>query len=56
MAHRNTVETTPHHVPGLTFYHPAMQEALLEAAANAGAEVEGARALRKCVLARRRAS
>ncbi len=39
MAHRNTVETTPHHVPGLTFYHPAMQEALLEAAANAGAEV-----------------
>ncbi len=39
MAHRNTVETTPQQLPGLTFYHPAMQEALLEAAAKAGAEV-----------------
>ena len=39
MAHRDTVATTPHHQPGLTFYHPAMQEALLEAAEKAGAEV-----------------
>ncbi len=39
VAHRDTVATTPHHQPGLTFYHPAMQEALLEAAAQSGAEV-----------------
>ena len=39
MAHRNTVETTPQQLPGLAFYHPAMQEALLGAAAKAGAEV-----------------
>ena len=39
MAHRDVVGTTPHQLPCLTFYHPAMQEALLEAGANAGAEV-----------------
>lgn len=39
VAHRNTVETTPQRLPGLTFYHPAMQEALLEAAEKSGAEV-----------------
>ncbi len=36
---RNLVETTPHGSPFLDFYHPAMQEALLAAAAEAGAEV-----------------
>lgn len=39
VAHRDTAATTPHHQPGLTFYHPAMQEALLGAAEKAGAEV-----------------
>jgi len=38
-------ETTASGEPILTFYHPAMQEALLQAAADAGAEVRrGARA------------
>jgi 2-polyprenyl-6-methoxyphenol hydroxylase-like FAD-dependent oxidoreductase len=31
--------TTPQQLPGLTFFHPAMQEVVLEAARNAGAEV-----------------
>jgi 2-polyprenyl-6-methoxyphenol hydroxylase-like FAD-dependent oxidoreductase len=39
MAHRDAVATTPQRQPCLSFYHPAMQETLLEAAANAGAEV-----------------
>jgi 2-polyprenyl-6-methoxyphenol hydroxylase-like FAD-dependent oxidoreductase len=39
VVHRDTVATTPHQQPGLTFYHPAMQEALLGAAEKAGAEV-----------------
>jgi 2-polyprenyl-6-methoxyphenol hydroxylase-like FAD-dependent oxidoreductase len=37
--HRDIIETTPQHLPGLNFYHPAMQEVLLQAAAEAGAEV-----------------
>jgi 2-polyprenyl-6-methoxyphenol hydroxylase-like FAD-dependent oxidoreductase len=37
--HRDLVATTPQHCPMLTFYHPRMQEALLQAAADAGAEV-----------------
>jgi menaquinone-9 beta-reductase len=37
--HRDYVATTPHHCPFLTFYHPEMQEVLLQAAAAAGAEV-----------------
>jgi 2-polyprenyl-6-methoxyphenol hydroxylase-like FAD-dependent oxidoreductase len=36
-AHRDVVTTTPHQLPSLTFYHPAMQELLLGAAASAGA-------------------
>jgi 2-polyprenyl-6-methoxyphenol hydroxylase-like FAD-dependent oxidoreductase len=36
-AHRNVVTTTPQQLPSLTFYHPAMQELLLGAAASAGA-------------------
>ena len=43
---RDLVETTPQRSGWLTFYHPAMQELLLEAAAAAGAEVRrGARAV-----------
>jgi len=36
---RDLVATTPQQLPALVFYHPAMQEALLQAAAEAGAEV-----------------
>jgi 2-polyprenyl-6-methoxyphenol hydroxylase-like FAD-dependent oxidoreductase len=36
---RDLAETTPQKLPQLCFYHPAMQEALLEAAEGAGAEV-----------------
>jgi 2-polyprenyl-6-methoxyphenol hydroxylase-like FAD-dependent oxidoreductase len=38
-APRDLVATTPQHLPGFIFYHPAMQEAVLQAAADAGAEV-----------------
>ncbi len=42
--HRDLIETTPQRSGWLTFYHPTMQEALLGAAAAAGAEVRrGAR-------------
>jgi 2-polyprenyl-6-methoxyphenol hydroxylase-like FAD-dependent oxidoreductase len=37
--HRDFVATTPHHSPLFGFYHPEMQEVLLQAAADAGAEV-----------------
>lgn len=36
---RDLVATTPQHLPGFTFYHPAMQEVVLQAAVDAGAEV-----------------
>lgn len=36
---RDLVETTAHQAPLLTFYHPAMQEALIAWAAEKGAEV-----------------
>jgi len=36
---RDFVATTPQHLPGFTFNHPAMQEVLLQAAREAGAEV-----------------
>lgn len=39
VAHRPVAATTPHKVPCLAFYHPAMQELLLDSAANAGADV-----------------
>ena len=39
IAHRNLIETTPTRTPFLTFYHPAMQEALVSAAERAGALV-----------------
>ena len=43
---RDLIETTPQRAGWLTFYHPAMQELVLEAAARAGAEVRrGARVL-----------
>jgi 2-polyprenyl-6-methoxyphenol hydroxylase-like FAD-dependent oxidoreductase len=37
--HRDVVETTPQATEWMAFYHPAMQEAVMEAAASAGAEV-----------------
>jgi 2-polyprenyl-6-methoxyphenol hydroxylase-like FAD-dependent oxidoreductase len=39
VGHRNIVATTPHQVPEFAFYHPAMQEVLLQAAAEAGVEI-----------------
>ena len=36
---RDLVATTPHQLPALGFYHPEMQEAVISAAAKAGAEV-----------------
>ena len=43
--HRDLVDTTTVKLPCLAFYHPEMQEALIQAAADAGAEVRrGARA------------
>ena len=36
---RDFVATTPQRLPWLAFYHPAMQEAVLQAAVDAGAEV-----------------
>ena len=39
MMHRNLAQTTPQQGPHFNFYHPAMQETLLAAAATAGAEV-----------------
>jgi 2-polyprenyl-6-methoxyphenol hydroxylase-like FAD-dependent oxidoreductase len=37
--HNNLPAITPQQAPSLTFYHPTMQEVLLQAATNAGAEV-----------------
>ncbi len=39
LAHRDFIATTPHQSPLFGFYHPDMQEVLLTAAAEAGAEV-----------------
>ena len=39
MAHRDFIATTPHQSPLFGFYHPDMQEVLLSAAAETGAEV-----------------
>lgn len=39
VARRDIVETTPQAAPWLAYYHPALQELLIEAAAAAGAEV-----------------
>jgi 2-polyprenyl-6-methoxyphenol hydroxylase-like FAD-dependent oxidoreductase len=36
---RDLITTTPQRLPAFTFYHPAMQEVLLQAATDAGAEV-----------------
>jgi menaquinone-9 beta-reductase len=38
-APRDLVATTPQHLPGFTFYHPRMQEVVIQAAVDAGAEV-----------------
>jgi 2-polyprenyl-6-methoxyphenol hydroxylase-like FAD-dependent oxidoreductase len=39
--------TTPQQLPALTFHHPAMQEALLDAARRAGAEIRRATVVRE---------
>src|SRR5713226_7818324 len=39
ISHRNIVTTTPQQVPEFAFYHPKMQEVVLQAAAEAGAEI-----------------
>lgn len=44
---RDLVATTPEHTPCLCYYHPAMQEALFQAAAQAGAEVLRGAVVRK---------
>jgi 2-polyprenyl-6-methoxyphenol hydroxylase-like FAD-dependent oxidoreductase len=45
IVHRDLPATTPQGAPWIAFYHPAMQESVVEAAARAGAEVwRGARA------------
>ena len=36
---RDMLTTTPRHTPSLAFYHPTMQEVLLQASQDAGAEV-----------------
>jgi 2-polyprenyl-6-methoxyphenol hydroxylase-like FAD-dependent oxidoreductase len=36
---RDLRTTTPHQLPALTFYHPVMQQVVLDAASQAGAEV-----------------
>ena len=46
-AHRDLTTTTASGMPSVAFFHPEIQEALIEAAAGAGAEVQrGARARR----------
>ena len=37
--HRDVMTTTPQQLPCLAFYHPAMQELLLQSASDAGAQV-----------------
>jgi len=39
IVHRDVVTTTPQHLPCLSFYYPAMQEVVLQAASDAGAHV-----------------
>ncbi len=44
--HRNLLDTTPQRAPEFSFFHPTMQEVLLQAAADAGAEVRRGAAVR----------
>ena len=39
IVHRDLATTTPQQLPCISFYHPAMQEMVLQAAADAGAQV-----------------
>lgn len=39
IAHRDLTASTPQRAPEFTFYHPAMQDVLAQAAVNAGAEL-----------------
>ncbi|HEY5868744.1 MAG TPA: FAD-dependent monooxygenase, partial [Candidatus Tectomicrobia bacterium] len=45
--HRDFPATTPHHSPLFGFYHPEMQEVLLTAATQAGAEVRRGASVRE---------
>jgi 2-polyprenyl-6-methoxyphenol hydroxylase-like FAD-dependent oxidoreductase len=49
---RDLLTTTPQRLPTFTFYHPAMQEVLLQAAADAGAEVRRGASVRDIRLER----
>jgi 2-polyprenyl-6-methoxyphenol hydroxylase-like FAD-dependent oxidoreductase len=44
---RDLIATTPQRLPGVSFYHPAMQEVLLQAATAAGAEVRRGASVRE---------
>ncbi|HLY63438.1 MAG TPA: NAD(P)/FAD-dependent oxidoreductase [Terriglobia bacterium] len=47
LAHRPMVDTTPHRAPCMSFYHPQMQELLMDAAASAGARIRRGAAVRE---------
>lgn len=47
---RDLVATTPQRLPGFTFYHPTMQEVVLQAAVDAGAEVRRGASVRNVKL------
>jgi 2-polyprenyl-6-methoxyphenol hydroxylase-like FAD-dependent oxidoreductase len=47
---RELIATTPQQLPGFTFYHPEMQEVLLQAAGEAGAEVRRGASVRHIKL------
>ncbi|HJT86860.1 MAG TPA: NAD(P)/FAD-dependent oxidoreductase [Bryobacteraceae bacterium] len=53
LMHRPLASTTPHAAPGFNFYHPLMQETLLRAAAQAGAEVRRGATVREIRPGRR---
>lgn len=48
--HNNLPALTPQQAPSLTFYHPTLQEVLLQAAADAGAEVRRGATVREVKL------
>jgi 2-polyprenyl-6-methoxyphenol hydroxylase-like FAD-dependent oxidoreductase len=47
IVHRDVVTTTPQQLPCLAFYHPTMQEVVLQAASDAGAQVRRGVTVRK---------
>jgi 2-polyprenyl-6-methoxyphenol hydroxylase-like FAD-dependent oxidoreductase len=47
LVHRPVVETTPHRAPCMSFYHPQIQELLMDAAISGGADVRRGAAVRE---------